>query len=160
MSWLNENITQNFKWKEMFNSYTAKRLNIDNVTTEKWILNNLERLCINILQPIRDEFGPIRITSGYRSGELNKAINGSIHSNHCIGCAADIEPIYDNVSLIDILEWTHNNLKYRELIAEFYPDGWNHVAYRQDMNNYQLKLRDNDHFYDKVSIDYIKELYN
>lgn len=159
MSWLNDKVTKNFKWKEMFNSYTARRQKIDNITKEKWILDNLERLCVNILQPVRDQFGPIYVLSGYRSKELNKAVNGSIHSNHLIGCAADIEPINEDVTLLDILEWIDNNLKYRELIAEFYPYGWNHVAYRQDQNNYQLKLRDQEHFYDRVDVGYIKNIY-
>lgn len=159
MSWLDNYITKNFRWREFFKSYTAKRLKINNVTKEKWVLNNIERLCVNILQPVRNEFGPVLITSGYRSSELNKAINGSVNSNHCIGCAADIEPLNENITLLDILEWIDANCKYRELIAEFYPDGWNHVAYRQDQNNYQLKLRDSNHFYDRVDVEYIKNIY-
>ena len=33
---------------------------------------------------------PIRINSGYRSPQLNKAIHGAAGSNHMTGCAADI----------------------------------------------------------------------
>ena len=33
---------------------------------------------------------PIRINSGYRSPQLNRAIHGNANSNHMTGCAADI----------------------------------------------------------------------
>jgi uncharacterized protein YcbK (DUF882 family) len=33
---------------------------------------------------------PIRINSGYRSPQLNKAIHGNANSNHMTGCACDI----------------------------------------------------------------------
>ena len=100
---------------------------------EQW--QNLEKLAVNILQPVRKEFGPIRISSGFRSAKLNKAVKGSSSSNHCRGQAADIEPVKEKVSLLDIGGWIAENLEFRELIFEYMPNGWIHVAYRENFND-------------------------
>jgi hypothetical protein len=90
---------------------------------------------------------------------LNKAINGSKKSWHCFGCAADIEPLRASVSLLDLLEWIYNNCEFRELIAEFFSEGWVHVAYVEGRNSHKLKLKDKNHNYKIVSLDYVKSLY-
>lgn len=151
-------ITENFYWREFFRSETAKRHNIVNIPEKQWIYNNIRELCVNILQPVRDEFGPIYITSGYRSPELNKKIGGSPSSNHLFGYAADIES-YD-YPLIEILEWIYNNCTYCELIAEYFPNGWVHVAHKKHYNTKQIKLKDVNHHYKIHSLNYIKELYS
>lgn len=156
---LNEKITKNFTYGEMIKSSTAKRLGINNIPPNDKIWKNLELLVINCLQPIRDKFGPIKITSGYRSPELCVAIGSSINSNHTRGQAADIEPFY-NVSLIEILNYVYKNINFRELILEYPTDGWLHITYRENGNNKQLKLKDRNHHYARVTIDYINELYN
>ena len=43
------------------------------------------------LQAIRNEFGPLIITSGYRTPEYNAQIGGGINSQHLLGLAADID---------------------------------------------------------------------
>ncbi len=51
---------------------------------------NLTNLC-KWLEVLRLRAGtPIRINSGYRSPQLNKAIHGVAGSNHMTGCASDI----------------------------------------------------------------------
>jgi lysine/ornithine N-monooxygenase len=50
-------------------------------------------------------------------------------------------------------------LEYKELICEYFPDGWVHVAYEHGNNKKQLKLKDLHHSYDLVSIDYINSIY-
>jgi len=149
----------NFKYKEFIKSYTATRRGIDNTPTDEY-WKNIENLAVNVLQPARGALGRIRITSGYRSKELNKAIGGSKRSLHCFGCAADLEPLRESVSLLDLLEWINNNCEYQELIAEFFPVGWIHCAYVEGRNEKQLKLKDKDHNYELVSLDYVKSLYN
>lgn len=148
----------NFKYKEFIKSSTATRLGIDNIPSEQeW--KNIEELAVNILQPIRQKFGRIRITSGFRSKQLNKSIGGSTSSNHCRGEAADIEPLEDGVTLIDILEYIINNLEFRNVILEFPPDGWVHVDYRSGGNVKVIKLKDKSHNYSKMSLNDIKNLY-
>ncbi|MHA1233130.1 MAG: D-Ala-D-Ala carboxypeptidase family metallohydrolase [Candidatus Helarchaeota archaeon] len=148
----------NFKYKEFVLSPMAMRYGIELKPDEsQW--NAIELLCQNILQPIRNIFGPIRITSGYRSPELNKKIGGSEFSNHCLGQAADFEPIYPNVRMIDIFEYIARNLEFRELIAEYFPTGWIHVAFRINENIKQIKLKDKDHNYKIVDLEYVKKLH-
>lgn len=151
-------ITENFYWSEFFKSNIAKRKNITNIPQKEWIYENIEKLCVNILQPLRDKFGPIYITSGFRSVELNNEIGGSKWSNHLYGYAADIES--REYPLITLLEWIHDKCDYRELIAEYFPNGWIHVAYKNNHNTRELKLKDLNHNYTPCSLHYIKQLYS
>ena len=147
---------RNFKYKEFIKSDIALRRGIDNIPTEAhW--QNIEKLAVNVLQPVRNNLGRINITSGYRSRKLNKATKGSKRSLHCFGCGSDIES--EKVSLLYLLEWIYNNCEFRELIAEFFPGGWVHVGYVERWNVKKLKLKDKDHNYKLVSLDYIKNLY-
>ena len=85
-------LSKNFTLGEMIQSQTAIRKNIDNTPNGNQILNLID-LCENVLQPLRDYFGPIHISSGFRSQKLNVAIGGSTTSQHCAlnGAAADID---------------------------------------------------------------------
>lgn len=61
----------------------------DEPSTE--VVVNLCKLAITVLQPLRDHMKePIRITSGYRSKELNRYVGGVANSYHLKGLAADI----------------------------------------------------------------------
>ena len=63
-------LTNNFSFKEMVHSDTAKREGINNVPDSPEIFENLIDLCRE-LQKIRDLYGPMKINSGFRSEELN-----------------------------------------------------------------------------------------
>ena len=125
-------ITENFTLEEMFRSETAERRHIDN-RPPKDIEENLTYLVKNVLQPLRDHFGvPIRVTSGYRSPALNRAVGGSSSSWHAHGCAADIQIPSGRVSMKEVFEYIYHNLPYTELIAEGIDRkgqvSWVHVA--------------------------------
>ena len=68
------NLTRNFSLLELTKSDTAIRRGIDNEPNADQI-DKLKLLCENILQPVRDHFGRVKITSGFRSVELCLAIN-------------------------------------------------------------------------------------
>ena len=52
---------------------------------------NLQKLCVLVLQPLRDALGaPVYINSGYRSKRLNARVGGVPNSRHLQGRAADI----------------------------------------------------------------------
>ena len=83
-------LSKNFKLEEFTASSTATKNYISNYPGDAE-LANLQALCEKILQPIRNFYQkPIKITSGYRCPELNKAVGGSPTSQHLRGEAADI----------------------------------------------------------------------
>lgn len=53
----------------------------------------LKLLCDEVLEPLRALVGPLRVNSGYRSLEVNRAIGGAAHSQHLRGEAADVVPL-------------------------------------------------------------------
>lgn len=64
---------------------------------------NLSLLARKILQPIRERAGILKISSGYRSPEVNKAVGGSESSQHCDGEAADIIPLEADID--EVMGW-------------------------------------------------------
>ena len=68
---------------------TAIRKGIDNEPNADQI-DKLKALCENILQPVRDQFGRVKVTSGYRSPELCVAIGSSLNSQHST-CAEAVD---------------------------------------------------------------------
>ena len=60
------NLSRNFTLLELIKSDTAIRRGIDNNPNADQI-EKLKGLCENILQPVRDHFGRVKVTSGYRS---------------------------------------------------------------------------------------------
>jgi hypothetical protein len=157
----------NFTYGEFLKSDTAMRLGIVNEPNEaQW--QNIEKLAVNILQPVRDRFGRINITSGFRSSELCLAIGSYkvledgtkvVTSNHKRGEAGDIEPDDPAIPLLDILNFIYNECDFRELIAEYFPGGWVHAAYREGGNARILKLKDPNHNFKEVDINYINSIY-
>ena len=128
------NLTRNFTLSEIIKSDTAIRKGINNNPNAEQI-EKLKALCENILQPVRDHFGRVKVTSGFRSVELCLAIGSSERSQHAKAEAADFEcPGVDNAELAD---WIHKNLTYDQLILEFYTpgepnSGWIHCSWISD----------------------------
>ena len=86
----NTRITDNFRLIELYRSVEAEKLGIGNKIPTQEILDNLENICIKILEPLRKKIGfPIMITSGYRGELLNSRIGGSKNSQHMKGEAVD-----------------------------------------------------------------------
>ena len=128
-------LSKYFTLKEVIKSETAVRKGIDNTPDVK-VISQLKSICRNILDPIRKHYGkPIRVTSGYRCVELNKAIGGSSRSQHCAlnnDAAIDFE-FYDmNMDLEEVFKWIteESKLPFDQCIAEFLPEGWIHISYK------------------------------
>lgn len=133
-------MTKNFDISEFEKSETAIK-KIDNTIPDE-AKENLQALCENVLQPLRDAFGKsIIVTSGYRCSELNKAVGGAKASEHLTGCAADITAAdkADNRRLFFLIQ--RLNLPFNKLIWEKGDDSapeWLHVSYKKNSNKRQL----------------------
>jgi len=130
-------LSENFTMAEFIKSDTADRLGIDN-TPQGEHLEAAKELFENVVQKVRDHFGPTVINSGYRCPELNEAVRGSKTSQHCHGEAADIE--VPGVANGDLAQWIVDNLEFDQVILEFYTpgqpsSGWVHVTYKKDGSN-------------------------
>ena len=130
-------LTQNFTYQEFVKSQTAERRGINNHPSPEDLENGIAVL-ENVVQPIRDHFGPTIITSGYRSPILNAEIGGSDTSQHQTGEAVDLE--VPGVPTGDVAQWVADNLVFDQLILEFYTpgevnSGWVHVSYKRSGKN-------------------------
>jgi hypothetical protein len=124
-------LSKNLSLSEVIRSESAKRRGISNYPTPAHI-ENLKYVAEKIFQPVRDHFKvPIRISSGYRSRELNAIIGGSQTSFHSLGAAIDIDQTLGKVTNKQIFDFIRESLDFTELIWEFgdktNPD-WVHVA--------------------------------
>lgn len=117
-------ITKNFTLEEL----TKTGCKANNVPTFEAIIN-LTKLCVYILQPLRDAYKmPIRVNSGYRSPVVNRIVGGVSSSQHLKGMAADISAgtIAGNKRLIELIQDLH--LPFDQLIDE-HGFQWVHVSY-------------------------------
>jgi len=138
-------LSKHFQLSEFTKSQTASRRGIRNVPTGAQV-SALKLLCEKVLEPVREHYGkPVIISSGYRSPALNRAIGGSLTSQHSKGEAADFE--IPGVSNAEVCRWMEKNLNYDQLILEFYTpglpnSGWVHVSYSANrMRNQELTAR-------------------
>ena len=127
-------LSEHLDLSEVIRSESAKRNGISNMPTEQHIAN-LKLLAEKIFQPIRNNFRcPIHISSAYRSIELNRAVKGSLTSQHCTGEAIDVDMdgTPNGVTNKMIFNYIKDNLEFDQLIWEFgtseNPD-WVHVSY-------------------------------
>jgi len=129
-------LTAHFSLREMCASGTAIRLGIKNEPSEE-VINRLQQLCEHVLEPLRQRFGVIRITSGYRCDRLNRAVGGVKNSQHRLGEAADI-----HVSNIEVgrkmFRYIKENLEFDQLLFERIQENgacWLHVSYKNPSPN-------------------------
>jgi len=128
-------LSEHFTYAELTRSTTAVRKGLSNAPTKEHAAN-LVQLCNEVLEPLRKLYGrPIRISSGYRSPALNKAVGGSASSHHCYGMAVDIDQgsPAENMKIFNLLKayGTFTQLIYEFGNLEDGPD-WVHVSYDKD----------------------------
>ena len=112
---------------------------------------NLKRVCgwLEVLRKrYNEKYGvgeePVRINSGYRSPQLNRAIHGNANSNHMTGCAADIrvsgmeQALRYAVILMDYAD--ESKQEFDELLIEKNRYGaiWLHFAVRPANNRRKI----------------------
>ena len=134
----------NFTIGELIQSSTACRLGIDNNPTPTVRVHLTET--ITLLESIRAEWEEycaehslgtpaIRVSSGYRSPELNKAVGGVKNSAHVEGYAADLQPVNSNQDEFEkffATEFSHMGYAFDQIIIEKSKTSrWVHVGYKR-----------------------------
>ena len=122
-----ENISKHITFKEATFSATAQRLGIKNEPTLEH-LKAMITVAEKCFEPLREWYGkPLRINSFYRGKDLNRAVKGSLSSQHCKGEAIDIDAgsVAENKKIHD---WIKANLEFTQLINE-YNYSWVHVSF-------------------------------
>ena len=114
---------------------------------------NLKRVCgwLEVLRKrYNEKYGvgeePVRINSGYRSPQLNRAIHGNANSNHMTGCAADVrvsgmeQALRYAVILMDYAD--ESKQEFDELLIEKNRYGaiWLHFAVRPKDNRHKINF--------------------
>ena len=139
-------LSKNFTLKELTYSATALRLGIENEPSKEGIYK-LTLLAAELLQPLRNAVGSIRITSGYRSPQLSELIGSSSNSQHCRYEAVDMQfvkrGVMNNLTIYNAL--IELDLDYDQCILEFgssteFIDGdpaWIHLSWKVSDNRRQ-----------------------
>ena len=109
----------------------AKSLNIDNSIPEDYKPNVQQSL--EFLQQLQDAWGSeIRLTSGYRSEELNNKLHGSSKTSaHMSGYAMDIQPVNgDWTGFVKFIKDYMKDKDYDQTIIETGPNNsrWVHIG--------------------------------
>jgi zinc D-Ala-D-Ala carboxypeptidase len=111
----------------------------------------LTLLATELLQPLRERLGALRVTSGYRSPLLSEAIGSSSNSQHCRYEAVDIQYVkrgkMNNLDIYNAL--IDLDLDYDQCILEFgnateyvdptYP-AWIHLSWKISDNRKQTLI--------------------
>ena len=120
-----------FTIEELCASDTAKAKGISNKPNMQQMIN-LVYLAAFVLEPLRVAMGEsIKISSGFRSEALNKAVGGVFNSQHKKGQAADLCIDGDMEKGKRWFEYIKKHLPFDQLIWEHDKSGtyWVHVSY-------------------------------
>ena len=142
----NERLSPHFKLRELERSQIAERYEIDNTVKDETTYKNLQLLCENVLEPVRNYYGiPFSPNSGYRCLDLNRRLGSSDNSQHVHGQAADIE--LPGISNYELGIWIKDNCEYDTVLLEFYKEdipssGWVHVSFVEGNNRKRALIFD------------------
>ena len=131
-------VAPNFRLYELTRSDLADRLGIDNGFETVAQLRVAVHLARNVLQPVRNAFGPFTPNSVFRSQNLERALKKKPStwlstSQHATGEACDIEIV--GMATLELAAWARDHLAdFDQIICECYDprkgpnSGWVHVS--------------------------------
>lgn len=130
------NLSAHVTLAEFTYSDSAVKHGINNQMSESQIAS-AKLLCENVFEPLRIYLNtPIKISSGFRSLQLNKMIKGSSTSQHTKGEAMDLQIGSKGFNFIK------DKLEFDQLIWEFGNDenpSWVHVSFSSKNRKQVLK---------------------
>lgn len=131
-----ERISRHISYEEAVHSAKAIKLKLDNTPNNEQ-LSNMRLVAEKCFEPVRDWYGkPLKINSFFRSNAVNKAVKGSLTSDHLKGGSIDIDAgsVAENRK---IFNWIKKNLTFDQLIFENNGE-WVHVSYRAKGNRNEV----------------------
>lgn len=134
-----ENISKHISYLEATTSQTAIRNGVKNIPNKKE-LANMKLVAEKLFEPLRSEFGAIRISSFFRNKETNRLVGGSATSQHTKGQAIDIQGL-KGVTNRQLFDFVKNKLEFDQLIWEFgtkKEPAWVHISYSDKKNRKQI----------------------
>jgi zinc D-Ala-D-Ala carboxypeptidase len=143
-------LSDHFSLSEFEQSQTALQRGIVNRCPPE-LVQYLRTLAVVLLEPVRAQFGPLIVTSGYRCPALNAAVGGVPNSEHTLACAADVVPVggwTDTLTREAVVGWlAASTLPYDQAIDEGNAKGsrWVHIGMAppgQDARRQALLFRD------------------
>lgn len=119
------NISEHFTLEEFCTSEAAARLGLDN-TPSSITVARLAKVAV-VMERVRTLLGnkAIRVNSGYRSAEVNRAVGGVASSAHCLGLACDFTCAAFGTPFEVAMAILESDLEYDQLIVEY---GWVHMG--------------------------------
>lgn len=140
-------LSRNFTLQELTKTATGAPNTPGKAESEKLLY-----LASYILQPLRDRFGSLRVTSAYRSAAVNSSVGGSSSSQHLSGEAADFMPAEKDIDTV--FKWivTESGLSFGQAIRERKSgNNWIHISLpRLDGSNQQALVYDGKGYKDYV----------
>jgi hypothetical protein len=126
-----------FKFFELTKSELGARLGVDNSFPGVREARAAVFLCRNVMEPVRERFGPFSPNSVFRCQDLERALKKRrkdwvSKSQHTLGQACDIE--VPGVPNAELAQWAVDNLEFDQVILECYNpkeganSGWVHVS--------------------------------
>ena len=133
-------LSENFLISEFTASATADANGITNEPTKEHLIA-MTALVSCTMQPVRNYWGRVVITSGYRSPLLNSIVGGSPTSQHALAEACDFH--VPGTSCLEVAQWiVGSGIEFDQLILETEVDKsgreskeWIHISYSRFGDN-------------------------
>jgi Peptidase M15 len=157
-------VSPHFTFYELTKSELAARLGIDNSFPGVKEARAAVFLCRNVMEPVREQFGPYSPNSVFRGQDLERALKKKrsdwvSKSQHTLGQACDIE--VPNLPNAELAHWVIDNLEFDQVILECYNpkegpnSGWVHISClppdqvtnRRQVLSYVWDRREQDYVY-------------
>lgn len=122
---LSSQITRHFKWHETLTSKERPDLHKTYVLTQAQ-RRNCYLLALYILEPVREKFGPVVVTSWIRPDYLNSVVGGSETSQHLTGAACDF--VCPRAKMMDVFDYLADVVAVNSQVFYYTKRGHVHVG--------------------------------